>query len=231
MSFTVASRMAVQVMRQRSYVASVAHCARQLQTQGACRREWIQSTPVVRNFQSTSPRKGIVDSLRSTYENVRGNADEKRERRMFDVQLNFLCNRDRQFDGNSFLDFLAAMKEAAGIGGMKENLPWVQNNPMLAEVKDQQAVIHAMSPAERSNPMAMGIAAKKRLARSTGQSLDNVDGVVNQISTMRNIQKWLIRRADDGLPMPTNAQELQLMLTAPGAGVSRKSPRDASRRR
>jgi signal recognition particle subunit SRP54 len=171
-----------------------------------------------------------VDSLRSTYENVRSNADEKRERRIFDVQLGFLSNRDRPIDGNCFLDFLASMKEAAGVSGIKENLPWVQNNPMLAELKDQQAVIHAMTPAERSNPMAIGVAAKKRVARSTGQLLDNVDAVLTQIATMRNIQKWIIRRADDGLPLPTNAQELQSMLTAPGSGVSRKSSRGASRR-
>jgi Signal peptide binding domain len=186
---------------------------------------------LVRSLQSSGPRSmGILDTLRSSYKNARGNADEKREKLIFDVQMGFLTNRSSPIDGNSFLDLLASMKEAAGIGGFKENLPWVQNNPMLSELKEQQAVIHAMSPAERGAPTTLGIAAKKRVARSTGQSLGSIDSLLTQISTMRNIQKWLIRRTDDGLPLPTNSRELQAMLTAPGSGISRRAPAVASKR-
>jgi signal recognition particle GTPase len=123
------------------------------------------------------------------------------------------------------------MKDASGMGGFKENLPWVQNNPALAEMKDQQAIVYAMSPAERRQVATIGIAAKKRIVKSTGKSLDAVDAVVSQIMSLRNVQKWVLRRKQDGLGLPKTAHEMQVMISLPDSGMSRRAPPRGSNKR
>lgn len=178
-----------------------------------------------RAFHFSAPRAGIKDTLSGIYASARGGADQKREAAMFDVQMGLLRDRARVFDGNRFLDLLAAMKDAAGMGGVKEHLPWVANNPALGEIKDQQAIVHAMTPAERARVGSIGIAAKKRVARSTGQSLDAIDAVAQQVVTMGRIQKWLAAREDAGEVMPVTSGELRDMVAAPGSGMSKKPPK------
>lgn len=181
--------------------------------------------PLSRALHASAPRAGIKDTLSGIYASARGGADEKRETAMFDVQMGLLRDRSRTFDGNRFLDLLAAMKDAAGMGGVKEHLPWVANNPALGEIKDQQAIVHAMTPAERARVAGMGIAAKKRVARSTGQSLDAIDAVTQQVVTLERIQKWLAAREDSGGVMPVTSGELRDMVGAPGSGMSKKPPK------
>jgi signal recognition particle GTPase len=164
---------------------------------------------------------------RSALETARGGTDEKRERLVFEKQMELLSDRARVFDGDVFLELLAGMKDASGMSGVREHLPWVQNNPALGEIKDQQAVVHAMAPAERRRVTEIGIAAKKRVARATGQSLDAIEAVISQIGTMRRIQQWLARREDVGKPAPGSSQALQAMLAAPDSGMSRKPDRGA----
>jgi Signal peptide binding domain len=193
----------------------------------ACTRPVVDASALCcRGLHGGRPAAGLADSLRGAYESARGGADAKREARVFSVQLGLLSDPDRVFDGDRFLDLLAGMKDAAGMSGFKENLPWVQNNPALSEIKDQQAIIYAMAPAERRDVARIGIGAKKRIAKATGQSLNAVEAVLSQISSMRNVQRWLIKRKKDGLELPSSPQVMQVMLGQPDSGMSRKaSPR------
>lgn len=186
------------------------------------------TTAAMRKVHGGSPAYAIADTFRSAMETARSGTDEKREQAVFDKQMELLCDRGRVFDGDRFLDLLVGMKDASGMGGLKEHLPWVQNNPALGEIKDQQAVIHAMAPAERRHVVEIGIAAKKRISRATGQSLDAIEAVISQIGTMRRIQQWLARRADAGTSPPSSSKQLQVMLSAPDSGMSRKQDRGAA---
>lgn len=181
-----------------------------------------------RCLHASLSRLGVADSLRDAYDTARGRADEKREKLMFEKQMELLCDRSRVFDGNRFLDLLAGMKDASGMGGLKEHLPWVANNPALGEIKDQQAIVCAMSPDERQRLAHLGISAKKRISRTTGLSLDAIDAVTTQIVTLQGIQKWLLKRQDADEALPASSAELQVMVSAPGSGMSRKSPRRAA---
>jgi hypothetical protein len=183
---------------------------------------------VARPLHATRTAPGLASSLRSALDTARGGADEKREKLVFETQMALLSDASRAFDGNRFLDLLSAMKDASGMGGLREHLPWVQNNPALGELKDQQAIIHAMSPDERRRLDEIGIAAKKRVARTTGQSLDSIEAVISQIGTMRSIQRWLVRRQEAGQQPPGTSRELQAMLSAPDSCMSRKPSRAAS---
>lgn len=187
--------------------------------------------PVSRDFRSTPATYGLGDSLRAAYDSAKGGADEKREKLVFEVQMKLLSDSKRAFDANVFLDFLAGMKEASGMSGFREHLPWVQNNPALGELKDQQEIVYAMTPEERQRLRSLGIGAVKRISRTTGKSLDAVEAVLQQIETMRDVQAWVLARQQAGLRMPTSSQELQSMVMAPSSGLSRKPHKGSPRAR
>lgn len=142
--------------------------------------------------------------------------------------MSYLSNKDKPLDGNAFLELLAEMKVASGMGGVKENLPWVQNNPALQEFKDQELIVCSLTPAERKDLSMVRIAAKKRIAASSNLPFASVESLLSQIENMAHIQKWMVKRIDDGKVLPKNAAEMQNMLTAPGEGIRK---RNANRRR
>lgn len=180
-------------------------------------------------LHSTRPVAGIADTIRNTYDAVRGGAQDKQEQLVFEKQMEMLQDAARPFDGNRFLDYLSQMKHMSGLGGFREHLPWTQNNPALGELKDQMAIVQAMSPAERSAVHTLTIGARKRIARSTGQDLDSVESIISQIGVLRDIQRWLLRRQREGLPLPQSSNELRNMLSTPGSGISRRPQRQSGR--
>lgn len=165
-----------------------------------------------------------MDNMRSAYETAISGSEEKREAAVFKAQMGYLT-APRRINGNVFLELLGSLREASGLGGVKEHLPWVSNNPALAEFKNQEAMIRAFTPDERKNTFRIGISALKRVAAATDQDIYAVEAVLSQIATLTSIQKWLHKRAADGLPLPKNSADMQQMIMKPGSGLSRRAPK------
>ncbi len=176
-----------------------------------------------RCIHSSRPSNGVTDSLRNAYGAAFSGAEEKREQNIFEVQMKFLSDKERAIDGDIFLEILLDMKAASGMGGLKENLPWVRSNPALQEFKDQELILCSMTPAERRNISLVRIAAKKRIASTSNLPLKSVEAVLDQIDMMSSIQKWMLKRIEAALPLPQNSKELQNMLSAPGSGMRKKA--------
>lgn len=173
-----------------------------------------------RHMHSTAAAWGIGERMTGAFK--RG-TEEKQEQVVFDAQLTFLLDRARiPMNGDVYMDFLSAMQSASGMGGIKQHLPWVSNNPGMQDFKDRDAILRAMTPAERRNLTLVKIAAKKRIAYSTGQSIEQVEAVIDQIDAMGGVQLWLHKLEDEGLPLPKSTDEMRTMLAAPGSGLKRK---------
>lgn len=180
----------------------------------------------VREFHSSQARYGITDTLKNAYGAAFSGAEEKREQKVFEVQMKMLRDGSRLMDGDGYLELLSEMKSATGMGGVKEHLPWVQNNPALQDFKDREAILCAMTPAERRDPGIVRIASKKRIANTSGYSMDQIESVIEQVQSMSSIQQWVIMRERQGLPLPTDSKQLRNMIFAPGSGMKqRKSGR------
>ncbi len=179
-------------------------------------------TPSPRPLHSSAPTWGVMDNLRNTYQTAFGGAEEKREQAVYDAQQQFLLNRERKMDGDAYLELLALMKEASGMGGVKEHLPWVQSNPGLQDFKDREAVLRALTPAERCDLSLVRIATKKRVAATTGKDIEFVESLIDQVETMKMVRDWLLKREDNGLPIPKNSNEMRSMMSTPGAGLRRR---------
>ncbi|CAN8063963.1 unnamed protein product [Agarophyton chilense] len=166
-------------------------------------------------FHTTAITNGIVDNVKSAYDEARGATEEKRTQKIFETQLSYLRGKEL-ITPQVFKSLLQEMKVAAGMSGIREHLPWVQNNPALGEFKEQESIISAMTLHERKDAFSIKISDKKRLARETKAPMESVEALVSQITQMRRIQKWMWKREEANLPIPTSPIELERMISATG---------------
>lgn len=192
-----------------------AHCTRSI----PLRTKW---TPPSCMLHSTVPQNlGVLDRVRATIDSASQNTDKQREQRAFDAQMKYLCDEQRPIDANVYIETIGDLKRAAGLSGFREHLPWVQNNPVLQDMNQEDAILRTLPANDRSNPAFVSIAVKKRVARSAGVELVQVDALLDRICLMYDIQKWVIRRKRANLYVPTTSAELQSMISAPGSGLRR----------
>ncbi|KAI0567161.1 hypothetical protein FGB62_4g30 [Gracilaria domingensis] len=154
-------------------------------------------------------------NVKSTYDEARGATEEKQAQKVFETQISYLRSKD-MMTPQIFHSLLQDMKAAAGLSGLREHLPWVQNNPALGEFKEQEKIISAMTPSEKKDAFSIKVSDKKRLARETDAGLESVEALVTQITQMRRIQKWLWKRENDNLPIPANPAQLERMISTTG---------------
>lgn len=158
-----------------------------------------------------------MDTFRSAYGDARKSSDKKREHAIFKAQMVHLTDPE-PFNGEKFLNLVEEMKSASGLSGMKEHLPWVSNNPALSEFKQQQDILHALTPAERANTFSIRIAAKKRVARAVGVDLLQVEALLAQVANLVTVQKFLKGWVAKGGQLPQSSDELQRLVMQEGSG-------------
>lgn len=140
---------------------------------------------------------------------------------MFDAQMKYLTDDSKRINGDIYMQLMGEMQSISGMSGMKQHLPWVQNNPALEEFKSQEKILNAMTPAERRDVFSVAIGAKKRIAADAQVSLDAVESILSHVSLLVRIQKWLVGRKKGGLPMPKTSVEMQNMMMNPESGMKR----------
>lgn len=109
--------------------------------------------------------------------------------------------KGRGFDLSDLRDQLEQMMGMGGIGAMLEKLPLPGNiNP--AALKDsanekqlqrQVAIINSMTPAERRFPKTINGSRKKRIARGSGQQIQDVNRLLKQHMQMEKMMKKMSR--------------------------------------
>lgn len=169
----------------------------------------------------TQARGGVISSIQSTISEARKGNEEKKEAKAFAAQMKYLTDSERMIDGNVYLETIEDLKQATGLSGFREHLPWVQNNPSLADMKREEAILHALSEADRCEPRKVKISIKKRVSRGLDVHLAEVEALLERICAMRDVQKWMLRRKGADKYLPANSAELQSMMMAPRSGFKR----------
>lgn len=172
-------------------------------------------------FGGTSPSNGMFDGLRSRIDDVRQDTEQGREQKAFDAQMKYLSDEERTIDANIYLETIDDLKQAAGLSGFREHLPWVANSPMLSDMKREQQILQTLSDEERRRPGRVTIASKKRIARQVGVDLFEVESLLDRVVGMADVQRWILKRKRQQLTLPNSSTELQHMLTVPGNGFTR----------
>ncbi|HET7087119.1 MAG TPA: signal recognition particle protein [Anaerolineae bacterium] len=101
-----------------------------------------------------------------------------------------------QFDFEDFLEQMQQMKKLGPFAQILDMLPGMgqikaQIDPALAEtqLKKTEAIIHSMTVAERRNPDVLNGSRKRRIARGSGTTVQDVNQLVRQFREMQKMMR------------------------------------------
>ena len=101
---------------------------------------------------------------------------------------------ENQFDFNDFLDQIAQIKKMGNMKDLMGMIPGVGKAIRDIEISDDmfkqtEAIIHSMTPAERSNPEIINPSRKERIAKGSGTTLAEVNKLLKQFDQTRKVMK------------------------------------------
>jgi signal recognition particle subunit SRP54 len=136
----------------------------------------------------------------SLVEKVSEEVDEEEAKRLAEKL------RKNAFDFN---DFLAQIQQMRNMGGMEAILKMLPGGAKLADLPEMdeknvsrmEAIIRSMTKQEREKPDIIDFSRRKRIARGSGTSLEDVGKLVKQFSMMRKMmrKRGMLGRLASGL--------------------------------
>ena len=117
--------------------------------------------------------------------------------------------RTASFTFEDFIEQLHAVKKMGAISELVGMIPGLQqlSKQLPAEVTDKglsitEAIIYSMTREERRNPKIINASRKRRIARGSGTSVQQVNQLLRQFSQMRKMMRQLQSGRGRGLSMP-----------------------------
>ena len=99
-----------------------------------------------------------------------------------------------QFDFNDFLTQISQIKKMGNLKDLAGMIPGVGKMLKNVEINDDvfkqtEAIIHSMTPAERADPSIINGSRRKRIAKGSGTSVQEVNRLLNQFEQMKKMMK------------------------------------------
>jgi signal recognition particle subunit SRP54 len=99
-----------------------------------------------------------------------------------------------QFDFNDFLAQIGQIKKMGNLKDLAAMIPGVGKQLKDIDIDDNafksvEAIIHSMTPEERSNPSVMNGSRRARIAKGSGTSAQDVNRLMTQFDQMRKMMK------------------------------------------
>jgi signal recognition particle subunit SRP54 len=112
-----------------------------------------------------------------------------------------------KFDLNDMLAQLRQIGKMGGLGGMLAMLPGAariqekigDKMPNEKLLKYQEAVILAMTPVERANPSLLNASRKRRIAKGSGRTVEEVNRLIKQYQQMETMMKQMKKLGGKGM--------------------------------
>lgn len=103
---------------------------------------------------------------------------------------------EARFDMEDFLQQLQQVKKLGPIGGLLDMIPGlgsmkqqIDANEAEASMKQIEAIIHSMTPIERQQPDVINGSRKRRIARGSGTTVQDVNQLLRQFREMQRMMK------------------------------------------
>ena len=113
---------------------------------------------------------------------------------------------DARFDMEDFLTQLKQVKKLGPIGGLLDMIPGLGNMKQQIDaqeaeqsMKQIEAIIHSMTPAERQRPETINGSRKRRIARGSGTTVQDVNQLLRQFREMQKMMKMMQANKGRGL--------------------------------
>lgn len=103
--------------------------------------------------------------------------------------------KEGSFTLQDYLEELEAMRRAGPISHLLSRIPglgrFAEDPELEEELKKTKAIIQSMTPEERLNPHIIGASRKRRIARGSGTTVQDVNRLLSQFEKMRKLMKQL----------------------------------------
>lgn len=104
--------------------------------------------------------------------------------------------KKNQFDFNDFLGQLQQVKKMGNVKDLMGMIPGMGKAMKGVEIEDDafkhiEAMIQSMSPQERENPSIIDSSRKKRIARGSGQNIQEVNKLLKQFNDTKKMMKLM----------------------------------------
>jgi len=101
-----------------------------------------------------------------------------------------------QFDFNDFLSQIQQVKKMGNLKDIASMIPGVGKNLQKLDIDDNafkgiEAIIHSMTPAERSNPSLLNGSRRLRIANGSGTNIQEVNRIVKQFDETRRMMRTM----------------------------------------
>ncbi|HDA9112758.1 TPA: signal recognition particle protein [Staphylococcus aureus] len=102
--------------------------------------------------------------------------------------------RESSFTLDDFLEQLDQVKNLGPLDDIMKMIPGMNKMKGLDNMSEKQidhikAIIQSMTPAERNNPDTLNVSRKKRIAKGSGRSLQEVNRLMKQFNDMKKMMK------------------------------------------
>jgi signal recognition particle subunit SRP54 len=148
--------------------------------------------------------KGDVISL---VEKAQAQFDEKEAD---DLEKKF---KENKFDFDDFLKQIKMIKKMGSLKSLLGMVPGISSAIKNADVDEKQlivveSVIQSMTKKERTNPKILNGSRRKRIARGSGNTVQDVNRLIKQFEQMQQMMKMMNKNSGKfSLPnLPTNRQ-------------------------
>ena len=113
--------------------------------------------------------------------------------------------RKNQFDFQDFLDQLQQIKKMGNLKDLMGMIPGVGKAIKDVDINDDafkgiEAIIHSMTPAERSNPDLLDQKRKLRIAKGCGKDITDVNAFMKQFEQMKKMMSMMNKMPAGGFP-------------------------------
>lgn len=113
--------------------------------------------------------------------------------------------KKNKFDYNDFMSQIEQIKKMGDIKSLIGMIPGIGNAMKDVDIDNSayskiQCIIQSMTPKERSNPELMNLSRKKRIARGSGKTLDEINQFVKQFEQMSKMMHQFATGKFPGMP-------------------------------
>ena len=123
----------------------------------------------------------------------------ERAQEQFDLEEARKIQKKIAKDTFGFDDFLSQIQQIKKMGNMKDlmgMIPGMSKMTQQVDIDDDafkyvEAIIHSMTPAERSQPKLLNTSRKDRIAKGSGRSIQEVNQLIKQFEQMSKMMKMM----------------------------------------